>query len=61
MAAAAAAPVAKAPHKQRSRRRRQDKPPASARLILDDRIKGDVGLLSDDLFADLYPHIRTGT
>ncbi|KAK5988966.1 ClaPEX6 [Cladobotryum mycophilum] len=44
-------------HKKRVRRRRQDKPAISARLILDDHIKGDVGLLSEDLFSDLFPHI----
>ncbi|KAF2964291.1 hypothetical protein GQX73_g9266 [Xylaria multiplex] len=40
------------------RRRRQDKPPITARLILDDHVKGDVGILSDDLFADLFPHLQ---
>ncbi|TGJ79891.1 hypothetical protein E0Z10_g8872 [Xylaria hypoxylon] len=42
----------------RRRRRRQDKPPISARLVLDDHVKGDVGILSDDLFADLFPHLQ---
>ncbi|KAI0972502.1 peroxisomal biogenesis factor 6 [Xylaria arbuscula] len=41
----------------RRRRRRQDKPPISARLVLDDHVRGDVGILSDDLFADLFPHL----
>jgi hypothetical protein len=40
------------------RRRRQDKPPISARLVLDDHVKGDVGILSDDLFADLFPYLQ---
>lgn len=48
-------------HKKRARRRRQDKPAISARLILDDHIKGDVGILSEDLFSDLFPHLRDGT
>ncbi|KAI0391208.1 peroxisomal biogenesis factor 6 [Xylariaceae sp. FL0594] len=43
--------------KQR-RRRREDKPPISARLVLDDHVRGDVGILSDDLFADLFPHLH---
>ncbi|KAF3769043.1 nucleotide binding protein [Cryphonectria parasitica EP155] len=45
-------------HRKRKRRRRQDKPPVVARLVLDDHVKGDVGILSQDLFADLFPHLR---
>ncbi|KAL7629446.1 peroxisomal assembly protein [Parahypoxylon ruwenzoriense] len=45
-------------HRKRRRRRRQDKPAISARLVLDDHVKGDVGILSDDLFADLFPHLQ---
>ncbi|KAK8254823.1 peroxin 6 [Phyllosticta capitalensis] len=41
--------------KRRRRRRRQDKPSISAHLVLDDRVKGHGGILSDDLFADLFP------
>ncbi|GJN66523.1 peroxisomal biogenesis factor 6 [Purpureocillium lilacinum] len=44
-------------HKRNGRRRRQDKPAISARLVLDDHIKGDVGILSQDLFADLFPQL----
>ncbi|KAI1500127.1 hypothetical protein F5X99DRAFT_258703 [Biscogniauxia marginata] len=44
--------------RRRRRRRRQDKPPISARLVLDDHVKGDIGFLSDDLFADLFPHLH---
>lgn len=40
------------------RRRRQDKPAISARLILDDHIKNDVGILSEDLFSDLFPYVQ---
>jgi len=49
-----------APHRsmKRRRRRRQDKPAISARLVLDDHVKSDVGILSEDLFADLFPHLR---
>ncbi len=43
-------------HKRRRRRRRQDKPPVSARLVLDDQIRGDEGLISDDLFRELFPY-----
>ncbi len=48
-------------HKKRRRRRRQDKPSLAARLVLDDHVKSDVGMLSEDLFADLFPHLRTRT
>jgi len=41
--------------RKRRRRRRLDRPAISARLVLDDRIKGEVGVLSEDLFADLFP------
>lgn len=58
MAVSDAAPVVS--HKRRNRRRRQDKPAITARLVLDDRTKGDVGFVSDDLFADLFPHLSNG-
>lgn len=45
-------------HRKRRRRRRQDKPAISARLVLDNHVKGDIGILSDDLFADLFPHLQ---
>lgn len=40
------------------RRRRADKPAVTSRLILDDHIKSDTGILSEDLFTDLFPHLR---
>ncbi|CAK7219329.1 peroxisomal assembly protein [Sporothrix bragantina] len=43
--------------RRRRRRRRLDKPPVNARLVLDDHVRGDVGILSEDLFADLFPHL----
>ncbi|CAK7223357.1 peroxisomal assembly protein [Sporothrix curviconia] len=43
--------------RHRRRRRRLDKPPVNARLVLDDHVRGDVGILSEDLFADLFPHL----
>ncbi|GAP86155.2 putative peroxisomal biogenesis factor 6 [Rosellinia necatrix] len=46
------------PARRQRRRRRQDKPPITARLVLDDHVKGDVGIVSDDLFADLFPHLQ---
>ncbi|KAI1341609.1 peroxisomal biogenesis factor 6 [Xylariaceae sp. FL0016] len=46
------------PRRKRRRRRRQDKPPISARLVLDDHVRGDIGILSDDLFTDLFPHLQ---
>ncbi|KAJ9157524.1 Peroxisomal biogenesis factor 6 [Pleurostoma richardsiae] len=46
-------------HRKRKRRRRQDKPAIAARLVLDDHVKGDVGILSEDLFADLFPNLQT--
>ncbi|KAI8632313.1 peroxisomal biogenesis factor 6 [Xylariaceae sp. FL1651] len=58
MAAMATSSRTSDPHRKRRRRRRQDKPPISARLVLDDHVKGDVGILSDDLFADLFPHLQ---
>ena len=48
------------PHHRKRKRRRQDKPAISARLVLDDHVKGDVGILSEDLFADLFPTIAQG-
>ncbi|UQC80511.1 peroxisomal biogenesis factor 6 [Colletotrichum lupini] len=53
------APPSQARRSRRARRRRQDKPAISARLILDDHnVRGDVGIISEDLFADLFPHLR---
>lgn len=48
-------------HRKRKRRRRNDKPAIAARLVLDDHVKGDVGILSEDLFADLFPHLNHGS
>ncbi|KAK4195678.1 putative PEX6 peroxisomal biogenesis factor 6 [Triangularia verruculosa] len=45
-------------HKRRVRRRRQDKPALSARLVLDDHVKSDVGIVSEDLYAELFPHLH---
>lgn len=48
---------AAAPLRNQARRRRPDKPAASASLVLDPKVKGDTGLLSDQLFAELFPHL----
>src|ERR1700761_3738669 len=40
---------------KRKRRRREDKPAISARLYLDSNLKGEFGVLSEDLLHDLYP------
>ncbi|KAK0848933.1 peroxisomal assembly protein [Friedmanniomyces endolithicus] len=40
---------------KRKRRRRQDKPPISAHLFIYSSLKGDVGVLSEDLWLDLFP------
>lgn len=47
--------------RRRPRRRRQDKPALSARLVLDDHVKTDVGIVSEDLFAELFPHLQDGS
>lgn len=41
--------------RKRKRRRGVDRPPLPAQLLVDGRIHGDVGLLSGDLFGNLYP------
>lgn len=46
--------------KRKRRRRREDKPAVSARLVLDDHVKGDVGYLSEDLYLELFPQLRHG-
>jgi len=46
--------------RKRKRRRRQDKPAINARLVLDDHVKGDIGILSEDLFKDLFPTVDLG-
>lgn len=40
---------------KRKRRRREDKPAISARLYLDSNLKGEIGVLSEDLIHDLHP------
>jgi peroxin-6 len=45
---------------KRKRRRREDKPAISARIFLDSSLKGEVGMLSEDLVNDLYPKHTAG-
>jgi len=42
-------------HRKRKRRRGPSKPALPAQLFFDSRLKGDVGLLSEDLFNELFP------
>ncbi|KAH0558724.1 hypothetical protein GP486_004628 [Trichoglossum hirsutum] len=47
-------------HRQkRRRRRRPDRPAISAGLLLDEQLKGDIGFLSEDLWAELFPKQRS--
>ncbi|KAA8573815.1 hypothetical protein EYC84_005371 [Monilinia fructicola] len=39
---------------KKRKRRRQAKAPISARLFLDEHVKGDVGIISEDLAKDLF-------
>ncbi|KAK0751556.1 peroxisomal biogenesis factor 6 [Schizothecium vesticola] len=54
----AASTTTAAPRRRGPRRRRQDKAALTARLVLDEHVKTDVGIISEDLFADLFPHLR---
>ncbi|KAK6436964.1 peroxisomal assembly protein [Oleoguttula sp. CCFEE 5521] len=40
---------------KRKRRRRDDKPALSARLVLDSSIKGELGVASEDILLELFP------
>lgn len=40
--------------RKRRRRRRLDRPAISARLLVDERLRGEVGVLSEDLYEDLF-------
>ncbi|KAL1895518.1 peroxisomal assembly protein [Ceratocystis pirilliformis] len=41
------------------RRRKDCKPPVSARLVLPDHVKNDIGSISTDLFAELFPQRKS--
>lgn len=47
--------------RKRRRRRRADRPPVSAHLLLDERMEHGVGIVSDDLLRELFPHYGRGT
>lgn len=40
--------------RKRRRRRRLDRPAVSARLLLDDRLRGEVGVLSEELWEEVF-------
>lgn len=40
-----------------TRRRLRNRAPISARIVLDQHFRGDVGVLSDDLVTDLFPDL----
>lgn len=46
-------------HRKRRRRRRSDKPAISARLVLDEHIKEEIGILSEDLYTEFFPLSQT--
>lgn len=46
-------------HPKKRRRRLRNKNALSARLVLDDSLRGDAGVLSDDLYSDLFPNATT--
>ncbi|KAI9764498.1 MAG: peroxisomal assembly protein [Geoglossum simile] len=41
--------------RKRRRRRRPDRPAISAGLLLNEQLKGDIGVLSEDLWVELFP------
>jgi peroxin-6 len=41
--------------KRVAKRRQRNKPPVAARLALDSQLRGNVGVLSEDLATDLFP------
>ncbi|KKA27391.1 hypothetical protein TD95_000491 [Thielaviopsis punctulata] len=43
------------------RRRKDGKPPIAARLLLPDQAKGDIGSISADLFAELFPQRKSNS
>lgn len=48
-------------HRKRKRRRGPERPPVPAQLFFDGRLKGDVGLLSEDIFVELFPSFVSQT
>lgn len=45
---------------KRNRKNLRSKNPISARLVLDHHLRGDLGVLSDDLVSDLFPGLNHG-
>lgn len=48
----------KAGSRKTTRRNFRNKNPVSGRLVLDHHLRGDVGVLSDDLVTDLFPGLN---
>lgn len=46
-------------HRKKRRRRRPDRPAISGWLVLEEQLKDDVGILSEDLYTELFPGSRT--
>lgn len=47
-------------HRKKRRRRRPDRPAISGWLVLEEQLKDDVGILSEDLYTELFPGSQTG-
>jgi peroxin-6 len=54
----AAAAVSARRKRRGIRARLRSRPPLSARIVLDNHLRGDVALLSDDLVSGLFPGIN---
>lgn len=54
----AAAAVSTRRKRRGIRARLRSRPPLSARIVLDNHLRGDVALLSDDLVSGLFPGIN---
>jgi len=46
-------------HRKKRRRRRPDRPAISGWLVLEEQLEGDVGILSEDLYTELFPGSQT--
>ena len=46
-------------HRKKRRRRRLDRPAISGWLVLEEQLKDDVGILSEDLYTELFPGSQT--
>lgn len=53
-----AAPAAPAHKHRRMRKRVRTRSPITGRLLLDNHLRGDTAVLSDDLVTDLFPNVN---